>query len=278
MASPEPAHLDDHRRPPGPRRSRPPGVAPNGGRQARNDLIEAHLGLAYVIARRYRNRGVADDDLNQVALLALVQAAARFDPGHGVPFTAFAGRTIEGEIKRHFRDRAWSVRVPRATKELCQRTWPVYDELYNARGSRPTDAELAARLGVSPEAAAAANRATMAYQTDPLETDGNDHRPDPADDPFETATDTVLAGQLLGQLPPLEQRVVCLRFLADLTQTEIASRLGTNQVQVSRLLQRSLTHLRKLADGRPVASTAPTASNHTAISAAEPRHGRQAAP
>ncbi|NNE94592.1 MAG: sigma-70 family RNA polymerase sigma factor [Acidimicrobiales bacterium] len=101
----------------------------HGRRRDRNALVEAHIGFAHHIARRYGNRGVSEEDLRQIALLALVKSVDRFDVEHGAAFTSFAGRTIEGEIKRYFRDATWAVRVPRSTKELHLLVRRAIDEL-----------------------------------------------------------------------------------------------------------------------------------------------------
>lgn len=226
-------------------------------RRVRNQLVDRHIGFARHIAKRYRNRGIADDDLNQIALLALVKAVDRYDPDFGAAFTAFAGRTIEGEIKRHFRDAAWSVRVPRSTKELHLLVRQATDELHHELGRSPTVKDVAAHLDVPTDAVVEALGAAAAYTSGSLDApaaaDGmaapDRSRHLAADDQrLEEAPDRVLVEQLIATLPPREQDIIRLRFFGELSQTEIAERVGVSQMHVSRLLRRSFALMRRAAE------------------------------
>lgn len=224
-------------------------------RRDRNALVEAHTGFAYHIANRYRSRGMADEDIRQVALLALVKAIDRFDPDHGAAFTSFAGRTIEGEIKRHFRDTAWSVRVPRSTKELHLSVRRAGDDLTHTLGRPPTVREIAAHLEVDTDHVVTALSASAAFTTASLDrpTD-DDHSADRdgtlavQDDDLDGADDRLLVERLIATLPAREQEIVRLRFYEELTQSEIAERVGMSQMHVSRLLRRSFEEMRAAAN------------------------------
>lgn len=224
-------------------------------RRTRNQLVEAHMGFAYHLARKFKNRGVADDDLRQIALLALVKAVDRYDPEVGAAFTTFAGRTIEGEIKRHFRDAAWSVRVPRSTKELHLLVRRANDELSQSLGRSPTVPEVAAHLEVDPDAVVEALGASAAFTPTTLEisSPGEDADADRSsrlasrDESLDDAPDRMLVEALIDSLPEREQEIVRLRFYEELTQSEIAERVGVSQMHVSRLLRRSFTLMRQRA-------------------------------
>jgi RNA polymerase sigma-B factor len=226
-------------------------------RQVRNTLVDRHIGFARHIAKRYRNRGIADDDLNQIALLALVKAVDRYDPDFGSAFTAFAGRTIEGEIKRHFRDAAWSVRVPRSTKELHLMVRQAREDLHHELGRSPTVKDVAARLEISTDDVVEAMGAAAVYSSGSLDslgsTDGTGS-PDRSrhlaaiDERLEAAPNRVLVDQLIASLPEREQEIVRLRFYRELSQTEIAERVGVSQMHVSRLLRRSFNLMRRAAE------------------------------
>jgi RNA polymerase sigma-B factor len=220
-------------------------------RRLRDELISDHLGLALALARRFAGRGEAVEDLEQIATLGLLKAVERFEPERGLAFSTFATPTIAGEIKRHFRDRSWSVRVPRALQELGLRLTATVGELTNERGRSPTLAEIATRLEVSEEEVLEAMEANRAYATHSLDA------PLPGDDRSlgdtlggeEPGMDDVerqlVVEDLLATLPEREQTILRLRFFEGLTQTEIASRVGISQMHVSRLLARSLETLRR---------------------------------
>jgi RNA polymerase sigma-B factor len=190
-----------------------------------------------------------------VAFLALVKAVDRFDPQHGVAFTSFAGRTIEGELKRHFRDKTWAVRVPRSAKELHLRVRRANDELSKTMGRSPSAREVAAHLDVAVDEVVEALSTAMAYSASsldapsPSETDGrarSEALPDRSN-PIEAADDQLEIERLMVGLPAREQEIVRLRFFDDLTQDEIAERVGVSQMHVSRLLRRSLSAMRSAA-------------------------------
>ncbi len=221
-------------------------------RRTRNDLVERHMGLAAHVARRFGRRGPSDDDLRQVAFLALVKAVDRFDPDRNVAFSTFAGRTIEGEIKRHFRDHTWTVRVPRSTKETHLRLRRATDELTQRLGRSPTVPQLAEHLGIDVDEVLEGIAAGSAYSTASLDApvgdDGDGARQLGAEDEgFGHVADVSLVTELMTGLPEREQEIVRLRFFEELSQSEIAARVGISQMHVSRLLRRSFEEMRRMA-------------------------------
>ena len=222
-------------------------------RRLRNQLVERHMGLAAFVSRRYSRRGAPDDDLRQVAFLALVKAVDRFEPDRGVAFSTFAGRTIEGEIKRHFRDHTWSLRVPRSAKETHLALRRANDELTQRLGRSPNVEQLANHLGFTTDQVLegiAAGAATSTSSLDaPVGDDGDGPRQVGGVDPaFGHLVDIGLVEQLLGELPAREQEIVRLRFYGELSQSEIANRMGISQMHVSRLLRKSFDTMRRHAD------------------------------
>jgi RNA polymerase sigma-B factor len=232
-----------------------------GRRGARNQLVDAHMGFAHHIAKRYANRGIPLEDLSQIALLALVKAVDRFDPDHGAAFTSFAGSTIEGELKRHFRDAAWSVRVPRSTKNLHLLVRRANDELNQNLGRSPTVKEIAKHLDESVDSIVEALSASAAFNASSLDhgpTDNSDSsaltqdrspRLSEVDSVLEGAVDRVLVDRLIDSLPEREREIVRLRFYGELSQSDIAARVGVSQMHVSRLLRRSFALMRQTAEG-----------------------------
>lgn len=223
-----------------------------GSRRLRNELVERHMGLAAHVARRFGRRGPSDDDLRQVAFLALVKAVDRFEPDRNVAFSTFAGRTIEGEIKRHFRDHTWTVRVPRSAKEVHLQLRRATDELTQRLGRSPTVAQLAEHLGIESDAVLEGIAAGSAYSTASLDaptgSDGEGSRQLGSDDAgFSHVADTTLVVDLMARLPPREREIVRLRFYEELSQSEIAERIGISQMHVSRLLRRSFEQMRGYA-------------------------------
>lgn len=222
-------------------------------RRLRNELVERHMGLAAHVARRFGRRGPSDDDLRQVAFLALVKAVDRFDPAREVAFSTFAGRTIEGEIKRHFRDHTWTVRVPRSAKELHLQLRRAIDELTHLLGRSPTVPELATHVGVTTDDVIEGLAAGSAYTTTSLDAPiaGADGRNESGrdlgqvDSGFDHATDAELVARMVERLPAREQEIVRLRFYEELSQSEIAERIGISQMHVSRLLRRSFEQMRR---------------------------------
>ncbi len=225
--------------------------------RTRDELIEAHLGLAEYLARRFSNRGEPLDDLTQVASVGLLKAVDRFDPTRGVEFSTYATHTIVGELKRHFRDKGWAVRAPRRMQELYLRLGRIVSTLSQELGRSPTIPELAADAQVSEEEVLEALEAGQAYRFASLDA------PSPGEDEGDTmssqlgeedagmidAEHRVALSPLLAQLPKREQVILHLRFFEGLTQSGIAERLGISQMHVSRLLARSLAQLRSAAEG-----------------------------
>jgi RNA polymerase sigma-B factor len=222
-----------------------------GDRTLRNSLIEQHRPLAISLARRFANRGEPFDDLVQVALLATLKAVERFDPVRGVSFASFATPTILGEIKRHFRDTSWGVHVRRRAQELHLRIPPVVEQFVQRHARRPTVLELAAELECLEDDVLEALEAGAAYRPVTLSpaSDGRPRPPEPrvAEPGYDAVDHRSLLDDLLGRLPEHQRVVVHLRFVDELTQTEIAHRLGLTQMQVSRLLRRSVTAMRQRA-------------------------------
>jgi RNA polymerase sigma-B factor len=222
----------------------------------RDELIEAHLGLAEYLARRFSNRGEPLDDLVQVASVGLLKAVDRFDPERGVEFSTYATHTIVGELKRHFRDKGWAVRAPRRMQELYLRLGKIVSTLSQELGRSPTIPELATEAQVSEEEVLEALEAGQAYRFASLDA------PSPGDDEGDSmaahlgeydsglvdAEHRVALSPLLAQLPRREQTILHLRFFEGMTQSEIAGRLGISQMHVSRLLARSLAQLRSAAE------------------------------
>ncbi len=225
-----------------------------GDRAVRDELIEAHLRLAEHLARRFSNRGVALDDLIQVASLGLVKAVERFEPERGLEFSTFATPTIVGELKRHFRDKGWSVRVPRRVQELHVEINTLVGELTQRLGRSPTIAELAGMATTSEEEVLEAMEAAQAYRSTSIDAptgSGDDDSRGLAaqlgdeDVNLFDAENRLLIADLLTSLPKREQLMLRLRFYEGMTQSQIADRLGISQMHVSRLLAKSLGLLRE---------------------------------
>jgi RNA polymerase sigma-B factor len=221
-------------------------------RRARNELIEAHRGLATHLARRYANRGEPLDDLVQVALLGILKAVERFDPERGLEFSTFATATVEGELKRHFRDKTWSVRVPRRSQELHLRIAPTVAELSQRLGRAPRIFEIATELAIRDDEVLEAMEVGGAYRSASLDATGREGREESglaerigrADANFDLVEHRVVIERALEKLPDREQMILRLRFFDELTQTEIAEQVGVSQMHISRLLARSLADLR----------------------------------
>ncbi|MDI2128091.1 RNA polymerase sigma factor SigF [Yinghuangia seranimata] len=221
-------------------------------RLIRDRLVEMHLPLVEHLARRFRNRGEPLDDLVQVATIGLIKSVDRFDPDRGVEFSTYATPTIVGEIKRHFRDKGWAVRVPRRLQELRLALTAATAELSQRNGRSPTVAELAVQLGISEEEVLEGLESANAYSTLSLDVpDTDDESPAVAD--TLGSEDEALEGveyreslkPLLEQLPPREKRILLLRFFGNMTQSQIAQEVGISQMHVSRLLARTLAQLRE---------------------------------
>ena len=225
--------------------------------ELRERLVNAHIGLAASLAQRFGSRPESQDDLHQAALLGLLHAIDRFDPTRGVQFTTFAWATISGELKRHFRDRTWGVRVPRRVQELYLTTAEASDALTNSLGRSPTIAEVASRIGASEEEVVEALEARAAYRLASIDSpvgDGDDSGPGSgmqladAEPGYGVVEQRSLLSSLINKLPEREREIIHLRFNEELTQAEIAARIGVSQMHVSRLLSTSLAKLRVLAE------------------------------
>ncbi len=221
-------------------------------RAARDELVTMHLPLASFLARRFRDRGESLEDLTQVATIGLLKAVDRFDPSRGVEFSTFATPTIVGEIKRHFRDKGWAIRVPRRLQELRISIGRATAELSHETGRSPTVAELAEHIGVTDEEILEGLESAQAYATlsldaSPAEGEESSTLADTLgdDDPGlgEVETRQTLH-PLVATLPVREQRIIHMRFYENLTQAQIAERVGVSQMHVSRLLAKSLARLR----------------------------------
>ena len=226
----------------------------DGDPDLRDELIEAHLRLAEHLARRFANRGVPLDDLIQVASLGLVKAVDRFEPERGLEFSTFATPTIVGELKRYFRDKGWSVRVPRRIQELHVELNSLVGELTQRLGRSPTVAELATASHTSEEEVLEAMEASQAYRSASIDApsgDGSDEGGGLSaqlggdDVGLFHAEDRMVLDELLAGLPGRERLMLHLRFYQGMTQAQIADRLGISQMHVSRLLSRSLALLRE---------------------------------
>ncbi len=217
-------------------------------RGLRDEIIAAHLELVEHLARRFVRRSEAYDDLVQAGSIGLIKAVDGFDPDLGFEFAAYASKTIVGELKRHFRDKGWSVRAPRRVQELYLGLGQVVDELSQRLGRSPTVKELAAETGASEEDVLEALEAGHAYRSASLDTPGPEGEPltsrlGHVDGAYEKVDERDLLLPHIEKLPQRERLILHLRFVEDLTQSEIAARIGISQMHVSRLLARSLAKL-----------------------------------
>jgi RNA polymerase sigma-B factor len=224
-----------------------------GRTRVRDELVEMHLPLVEYLARRFRNRGEPLDDLVQVATIGLIKSVDRFDLDRGVEFSTYATPTIVGEIKRHFRDKGWAIRVPRRLQELKLLLTKATSELSQQNGRSPTVAELATHLEMSEEDVLEGLESANAYSAVSLDA------PDGTDDDSPSVSeslgieDDALEGveyreslkPLLERLPAREKKILLLRFFGNMTQSQIAAELGISQMHVSRLLARTLAQLRE---------------------------------
>ena len=228
-----------------------------GDMRAREEVVHRFLPLAKRLAGRYRHTGESQEDLEQVACLGLIKAIDRYDPALG-PFVRYAVPNIMGELKRHFRDKGWSMHVPRSVQERFLRVNDATDRLSGRLGRSPSPRDIAEHTGLPLEEVLEALEASSAYS--PVALDA----PYPGDeDGDRTLGDSLGAedaryevvelGQALAPafraLPPREQTILRLRFIEDLTQSEIADQVGVSQMHVSRLLRRSLDRLNAAAEG-----------------------------
>lgn len=230
-----------------------------GDRRARDELIERFLPLARKLARRYIPSSEPYDDLVQVASLGLVKAVERFDPSRGFAFTSFAVPTILGELKRYFRDSGWALHVDRAAQERARKITDAQQQISARTGRAPTVSQIAQYLEISEEEVLDGLQTAEAYDAISLDAplqsdeDGTISRLDALGDDDERlclVDDQATISAAARHLPRRERQILFLRFGEDLTQTEIAERIGVSQMQVSRLLRKSLAQLRQLTEER----------------------------
>ncbi len=230
-------------------------VRDDGDQSARQQLIERYLPLARRLARRYQRTDEPMDDLVQVASLGLIKAVDRFDAGREVVFSSYAVPTILGELKRHFRDRTWSVRVPRDLQELALRIDQTVTALASGGRRAPSVREIAVALELDEERVLEALEAGAAYHAGSLDAPRGSRQEDEAGETladtlgstesgFERAEDRATLEPLLAEIAERERVVLRLRFAEGLTQAEIGQRIGVSQMQVSRLIRQSLARLR----------------------------------
>jgi RNA polymerase sigma-B factor len=219
--------------------------------RVRDRLVEMHLPLVEYLARRFAGRGEPLDDLVQVGTIGLIKAVDRFDTERGVEFSTYATPTVVGEIKRHFRDKGWTVRVPRRLQELRASLSSATSDLTQTLGRSPTVAEIAAHLKIGEEEVLEGLESANAYTAVSIEASDGEGGMSVAD--TLGGDDLSLEGveyresikPLLDSLPPRERRILMLRFFGNLTQSQIAAELGISQMHVSRLLARTLAQLRE---------------------------------
>jgi RNA polymerase sigma-B factor len=223
-----------------------------GDATAREELVNRHLPLVKSLARRYAGRGEALEDIEQVGAIGLIKAIDRYELSREVALTTYATPNVVGEIKRHFRDKGWAIRVPRALQELNGKMGPTIEVLTSRLGRSPSIAEIAAEFETTPEQVLEAMEAGSAYapvslsagptaegELDPLETIGE------VDEEFDRTEDRTSLEPALAALPEREQEILRMRFEEGLTQTQIAEKIGISQMHVSRLIRRSLERMRK---------------------------------
>lgn len=218
-----------------------------GDRSLRDRLVEDHTNLAYAQARRYLRPSVRLEDLRQIALIGLLKAVERYDPSLGTTFPTFAIPTIRGEIKRHYRDRAWLVRPPRGVQEDVLAIRAAVDTLTQENGQSPAVAQISERTGLSRdrvvEGLAAADFMNSSWLTPEAEESISSVAPLES----ERVEEHVTVMKLLSRLPTRDRTVVLLRFFDGLSQSQIAARVGVSQMQISRILTKSLATLRAVS-------------------------------
>jgi RNA polymerase sigma-B factor len=229
-----------------------------GDVRAHEALVRRFMPLARALARRYDHASEPFDDLLQVAHVGLLKALDRFDPERGFPFQSFAIPTILGEVRRYFRDAGWSVHVSRSSQERALKLRSAQQQLAGRWGRAPTVSELAEYLELDTEVIIEALQVIQAYEAVSLDAPQQGNSEDPlvysdamgrVDDRYELVELDATLIAVLGQIPARERTILRMRFVEDLTQTEIAERVGVSQMQVSRLLRQTVARLRALADG-----------------------------
>jgi RNA polymerase sigma-B factor len=227
-----------------------------GDPEVRSHLIEAHDGLVRHVVKEYLNSGESFEDLMQVGRLGLINAVDRFDPARGTQFATFAVPTIRGEIRRYFRDKSWRLKVPRRLQELVMQTKRAMEELTSQKGRSPTYPELARALNVPEHDVIEAVELSQHYEPVPIDgvapNDGDgldayaEERTGDRDQSLESLGERAELQAAIDRLPERERLIVRLRFFGELSQTEIAQRLGISQMHVSRLQHRALSRLRRM--------------------------------
>ncbi len=218
---------------------------------AREQLVQRHLPLVRSLARRYAGRGEALEDIEQVGAIGLLKAIDRFELGREVSLATYATPTVVGEIKRHFRDKGWAIRVPRALQELNARMSATVDRLTSRLGRSPSVAEIASELKATPEEVLEALEVGTAYTTlslsagpnseedsDPLESLGEE------DEEFARSEDRAALAPAMAHLPAREREILRMRFEEGMPQTQIAERVGLSQMHISRLIRKALGAMR----------------------------------
>ncbi len=226
----------------------------------RERVIIRNRGLALALARRFDGRGIDLEDLNQVAMLGLVQAVRRFRPGRGHGFTAFAAPTITGELKRYFRDHGWAVRPPRGLQETHQRVRDASASLGQELQREATDEEVAECIGASVTEVRSGRAAGDRYRATSLDAPvREDSGPalsetmaDTVDDPYDKVVTLISLRSAMADLDKRERRILSLRFSGNLTQRQIGERIGVSQMQVSRILTSVCARLRRRIEGAEV--------------------------
>ena len=228
-----------------------------GDEEAREQLIVSHVNLVRYISAKFKNRGEPLDDLIQVGTIGLIKAIDRFDPSRGLEFTTYATPTIMGEIKRHFRDKGWTIRVPRRLQELSAKVNSATDELTARLQRSPSIEEVAEYLGTTADEVLEAMESSSAYSSVPLEAQGGNEDDDApsvidryasVDGDLEASDDRIVLEEVIGEFPEADQQAIRMRFIDGMTQVEIAKRLGISQVQVSRMLRRALRRIQDKID------------------------------
>ncbi|MGI4893687.1 MAG: SigB/SigF/SigG family RNA polymerase sigma factor [Janthinobacterium lividum] len=221
----------------------------------REELTRRHLPLAEHLAARFLGRGEPHDDLVQVATIGLLKSLDRFDPTRGIPFGAYAVPTMLGEIKRHFRDRGWAMRVPRRVQEAGRSLADAREALTQEFGRAPTIVELAQRTGRDPDEVVEVLESANAYSTLPLDVESTTSPVATlgrVDERLEDVENREALRPLLAGLAARERQILALRFMRGMSQAQIAAEVGISQMHVSRLLNRTLVQLRAgLGDDRP---------------------------
>lgn len=232
----------------------------------RRRIVVIYQPMARRIAAKFSGRGEDRDDLEQVAAIGLVKAVARFDPSRGAAFLAFAIPTMMGEVRRYFRDSAWSVRIPRRLSELCLSLNRASTEMSQQLGRAPTPSQLAHHLSITVGEVYEGLEAWQSYRAVSLDVSaGEDDAPGlvdalgEADPELAVAEDRTVLLPALRSVPEREREILAMRFFQGLTQTEIADRVGLSQMQISRLLARTLQQLRRALSDEDVALPRPLA-------------------